>query len=217
MVMKNKRRIICLYLFCILCCLLGTGCSLFSSQASPPDYTNMKKSQLQTSVAIIPHSLEDLERYSQYIVEGVLQNDAETCVSVDSQLEGAVPYAGATKSSLVITRVLKDNGELQAGDSIPIYEPFYVYDVQDEPCLFYMTSYLPSEAGKTYLFFLNKNALDGYAPSGMENSRFPVPSTQTRASVDIDSLTKEDLSLAESADLEKYKALYKEVLEEYGE
>ena len=29
--------------------------------------------------------------------------------------------------------------------------------------------------------------------------------------------TKEDLSLAESADLEKYKALYKEVLEEYGE
>ena len=64
---------------------------------------------------------------------------------------------------------------------------------------------------------LNKNALDGYAPSGMENSRFPVPSTQTRASVDIDSLTKEDLSLAESADLEKYKALYKEVLEEYGE
>ena len=51
----------------------------------------------------------------------------------------------------------------------------------------------------------------------VEYSRYPVPSTQTRASVDIDSLTKEDLSLAESADLEKYKALYKEVLEEYGE
>lgn len=191
---------------------------VFSGCATQPDDdTNMKKSQLQTSVAIIPHTLEELERYSNYIVEGVLQNDAETCVSVDSQLEGALPYAGATKSSLLLTRVLKGGEELQAGDSIPIYEPFYVYDVQKEPCLFYMSCYLPSEAGKTYLFFLSKNALGGYAPSGMENSRFPLPDAQTPDTADVDAMTREDLSLAEDADLEEYKALYQEVLDKYGE
>ena len=80
-----------------------------------------------------------------------------------------------------------------------------------------LPNYCPSEPGKTYLFFLNQNDAGGYAPSGFENSRFPLPNAQARSAASIDALTAEDLYLAEGVDLESYKALYREVLEAYAE
>lgn len=190
----------------VLCLVLScAGCS-FAENA--PDYSKMRKSQLQGAV-VMPHSLEDLERYSDYIVEGVLQSDAETCVSVAPLLGGS--QAGATKSTLYIARVLKDGGELREGDAIPLYEPYYVSDVREEPRLFYFGGYLPSETGKPYLFFLTKNELDGYAPSGLENARFPVCGED-----EVDALTRADLCLSAEANLDEYKALCKEVQAAYG-
>lgn len=195
-----------LSLLCVVCLVLS--CAGCFSAAAAPDYSKMRKSQLQ-GAAVMPHSLEDLERYSDYIVEGVLQSDAETCVSAASPLGGL--QAGATKSTLYIARVLKDGGELREGDAVPLYEPYYVSDVQKEPCLFYFGGYLPSETGKAYLFFLTKNELGGYSPSGLENARFPVCSED-----EADTLTRAELCLSVEANLDEYRALCREVLAAYG-
>ena len=180
------------------------------------DYASMEKSQLQGSL-LMPISLEQLEQHSDCIVQGVLQNDAETCVTADPRFEWAMPSSGATKSTLTVTTILKGDGLLSIGDAISLYEPYYVYEVEGEPRLLYYSYYCPSEPGKTYLFFLNQNDAGGYAPSGFENSRFPLPDAQARGAASIDALTAEDLYLAEGVDLESYKALYREVLEAYAE
>ena len=123
-------------------------------------YEEMEKSQLQGSL-LMPHSLEQLEQHSDCIVQGVLQNDAETCVTADPRFEWAMPSSGATKSTLTVTTILKGDGLLSIGDAISLYEPYYVYEVEGEPRLLYYSYYCPSEPGKTYLFFLNQNDAGG--------------------------------------------------------
>ena len=66
---------------------------------------------------------------------------------------------------------------------------------------------LPFRTGENVSFLLNQNDAGGYAPSGFENSRFPLPDAQARGAASIDALTAEDLYLAEGVDLEGYKAL----------
>ena len=108
-------------------------------------------------------------------------------------------------------------------DSFPLVMPFRYTNLTmfmrwkgNHGCSIILIIALPNR-GKTYLFFLNQNDAGGYAPSGFENSRFPLPDAQARSAASIDALTAEDLYLAEGVDLESYKALYKEVLEAYAE
>ena len=201
--------------FCFLVLALTILLTFFGCK-NRPDYANMEKSQLQASMLSPPDTLDKLLDRCNTVVQGILQDDAQTELKMNSTFGIEIITSGTTKSTLHITQVLQAEG-LVVGDNISIYEPYYVVESNENPCLFYLSNYLPAESGKEYIFFLNEKEPGRFIVDAVEYSRYPVPSTQTRASVDIDSLTKEDLSLAESADLEKYKALYKEVLEEYGE
>ena len=121
-----------------LSCALAAGLTIFFFAACDSntyaDYASMEKSQLQGSL-LMPHSLEQLEQHSDCIVQGVLQNDAETCVTADPRFEWVMPSSGATKSTLTVTTILKGDGLLSIGDAISLYEPYYVYEVEGEPRL----------------------------------------------------------------------------------
>ena len=98
-----------------LSCALAAGLTIFFFAACDSntyaDYASMEKSQLQGSL-LMPISLEQLEQHSDCIVQGVLQNDAETCVTADPRFEWAMPSSGATKSTLTVTTILKGDGLL---------------------------------------------------------------------------------------------------------
>lgn len=84
----------------------------------------------------------------------------------------------------------------------PFFEQYLTQ--AENPCLFYLSNYLPAESGKEYIFFSNEKEPGHFIVDAVEYSRYPVPETQERSAVDINSLTKEELFLAE-------------VIETYGE
>lgn len=200
----------CFLVFAMTVLLVFCGC------ANRPDYANMEKSQLQASMLSPPDTLDKLLDRCHVVVQGILRNDAQTELKTNSTFGIEIINSGATKSTLHITKVLQAQ-EIGEGDDISIYEPYYAAEYNEKPCLFYLSNYLPAEPGKEYIFFFNEKESGGYIADAVEYSRYPVPETQAWDEAEMDSLTREELFLAEGADLEKYMALYKEVLDEYGE
>lgn len=200
-----RFRVLILAMAVLLAC---SGC------ADRPDTANMKKSRLQAGMLSPPDTLELLLERCGVVVRGVLQNDARTELQINTTFGIEIISSGTTKSTLCLTKVLQAEG-LREGDCISIYEPYYVVESGEEPCLFYLSNYLPAEAGKEYIFFLNEKEPGRYIVDAVEYSRFPVPEPWAPG-VELDSLTRSDLFLAPDADLETYKALYREVLDAYG-
>ena len=204
-----------------LSCALAAGLTIFFFAACDSniyaDYASMEKSQLQGSMLAPPDTLAKLQDYTDFAVRGILQSDQKSEYDfAPAYLRMDHPLSGSTISGLQVTEVLWSKEELsvQTGSRISIFEPYYAYEYHETPTLFYYSNYLPSEPGKEYIFFLNQRDGD-YIVTWMESARFPLPDTQSAAS--IDALTAEDLYLAEGVDLESYKSLYKEVLEAYAE
>ena len=159
-------------------------------------------------------SLSDLEEQSDYIVRGVLQDDAK------QKLEMNEGYAiwGVTVSHLKITDVYE--GNIDIGDSIPVAERYYTKEV-DGKVFRYEMDYTPSVPDKEYIFFLIKESDDNeflkglYTPVGREAGRFLVPAEESSISVNsIENGSEGELQLI-GIDPEIYGGIYEEVIEKY--
>lgn len=160
--------------------------------------------------------LSDLEENTDYIVCGKLMDDGEQHLHY-SERTGVATY-GYITSTLEITASYK--GDLSVGDKITLGEEYYIDKFEGEDFVFNDSNYYPSDVGKEYLFFLkgypaNHPVFPGiYYPVGYELGRYPVPPAQTRASIDVDTYTNEQLNLG-PLDSEGYRYFFEEVLEKY--
>ena len=158
-------------------------------------------------------TLEGLESRASNIVRGRIGNDAHTMFQFDDIDEPTRPQRGYTFVSLEITEVIK--GDLAAGSTITIIEPYYIID----GTLYTRSHYLPSTPGVEYFFFLGSQLSD-LAPDGFEGAYGVLHSERGRYLVtrNIENLQAYDVQyryLGTRANVELYMRLWREVLEAY--
>lgn len=178
--------------------------------------TGVKSAEIEADTLYNPQTVEELEKLSPNIFEGILSDDGGQTVDT-MDLEGQeVPFYGRTVSSLKVTKVYK--GNLKKGDSIKFAECYYTLNTGKGKTIYHLGNYMPSKPDKKYLFFLsekkdNNDIHDVYNTTVLEKSRYPVPS-KTFDRMSIQTQTNEELSLGPK-DPEDYKALYEKVLDKY--
>ncbi|OCM99993.1 hypothetical protein A7X67_11555 [Clostridium sp. W14A] len=183
---------------------------------------------------LIPQNLEELEAGCTDIVQGVFRGTgnrqanqhvmAESDFTVEdgagNVMLGALefPDRTVTVSSLQITKVLK--GGLRAGQAIPLGEEYHREEKDGKGKIYYNLDYLPSTAGREYLFFLNEDndassTFYGlYSPYSGAWGRYRVRSAEELKTRSVDSMIKWELEFGrDSAD--DYKSIYKEVIAKY--
>lgn len=173
----------------------------------------------------IPETAAELEEKSDIMVQGILLEGSEEILeTMDLGLPEPFVSYGTTISPLKITKVIK--GDLAVGDTINLAEPYYkkIVDGKETTVIFagreYMGLYNPCQIGKEYLLCLDEfndipdHPSDAYGLMWRELGRYPVVSPLSRAFLDVDSMTNEDLDFREG-DASGYKEIYKGVIELY--
>lgn len=176
-----------------------------------------------------PSSLDEYEEEVDCIVKGILSDDSEevlreSSIDLGNEKTAKVVTGGWTITSLQITEVLK--GDLKAGDTIRLDEPYRVENRDDGPTViidnFYPNNYVPAEKGKEYLFFLihqdesRGKFADTYAVNSRVYNHFPVISSKTR-SVGTDLFTQ-NMTELEAEILgcdETYLDFYQQAIDKY--
>ena len=169
---------------------------------------------------LLIENLDDLEEHSDYIVKGVLQDDAELKTE---KLVDTIYYAGMT-SHIEITEVYK--GDFQKGDSILLTEPYIDENIRQQyweeqnivlTRISNLNSYIPCEANQEYVFFLvesyggkRENWRNTYLLQGEAFGKYPVPDDNDLSNRDFE----EETGLSKS-DSEIYEGIYEEVIEKY--
>lgn len=194
-----------------------SACAAKPGSAVPSSLEEIPLSNENTHVAVMdgdrfydPQSLEEEEKYADYVVKGVLLNDAKQKLrSFDSKFV----YWGVTVSTLKITWVYR--GNLTIGDRIPIAESYYTLRQNGETTR-YELAYAPSTPGQEYIFFLGKEDGDFlrgfYVPVMGEKGRYRVQDIGFLPEIDF--LSKKDLNLTVS-EANVYKSIYKQVMNQY--
>ena len=160
-------------------------------------------------------SLEEIESRTDYIVRGILKDDAMQKL----ERHGDAVTWGVTVSSFEITEVYR--GDLEVGDVIPIAERYYTEE-ENGQVYRHELGYAPSKPEEEYIFFLiyedgeESQFLKGlYTPVGKEAGRFPVPKLQTQSiENDTENGVYEDFYLVRTKP-EVYEGIYKDVIEKY--
>ena len=154
-------------------------------------------------------TLADLEYRTPNIVRGRLLNDAHMVFQFGHEAHPTIVTFGHNVVSLEILEVIK--GDLRAGDTIRIREPYYIH----HRALFTGSDYLPSTPYIEYIFFLS-NVVTGSSVEGLngafptadsERSRFPV-----LCGADAQDFSDTVFGLGTHADVEVYARLWEEVM-----
>lgn len=196
-----------------------SACAAKPVSAVPSSLEEIPPVDDKTQVAVIdgdrafdPQSLEEEEKYADYVVKGVLLNDAKQKVK---RFDDKLAIWGVTVSTLKITWVYR--GGLTIGDRIPVAENYYTV-VENGNTIRREFAYAPSVPEKEYVFFLGKengknSFLDGfYVPVMGEKGRYPVEDIGFLPEIDF--LSKKDLNLTVT-DPDVYKSIYKQVMNKY--
>ena len=196
-----------LAIFIMLALLLLSGCT---NKAN--DYDEVQ--HISQVLLYYETTLDGLESRAANIVRGRISGDSEMIFSRSNNINGR-PSPLYSVISLDLTEVIK--GELVAGETIRIIEPFYI----DNRILYTRGNYLPSREGQEYVFYLHTPAPESDSASlgivgahfvlHQDRGRYLVPS---ESQLEAGSFTREELSLGEK-DTDIYMNLYQEVIDAY--
>lgn len=236
--MYKRLRIACL---CILVALSGCtstdiypGTSNMESSSSEETSNSTNIVEEESSDIFLPQNstggsadtmlliedLDDLEENSDYIVKGILQNDATL---TSEELTTGIWFA-ITATHLEVTEIYK--GDMENGELILLAEPYLEEGLREE----YLETqqivldtlsedYSPSIPDKEYIFFLKKVKVgrgdpeiwgNMYSPTDGEIGRYLVPDTQ----MSMLNSSEQEINLY-SADPEIYEGIYEDVIEKY--
>ena len=178
-----------------------------------------KVSYSQNSYVFFETTLEGLEYRSENVVRGRIAGDFKIISQYTNPFHRTEPSYSCTSVSLEILEVIK--GDLRAGDTIRIIEPYVI----EKGVLFTTGNYLPSRPGQEYFFFLD-GLFDRYFDGDVteeyiefaghyfvlhdERGRYLVPDSGTRTQ----DFTRAELSLGEDS-IDLYMRLYEEVVNAY--
>ena len=200
--------------------LLVSGCAGAGGRAVRPHHYGSFDEVMHIHVSPAPNwrpleSIADLEEMTPNIVRARMGDDAEIVFQIN-ELRPERPSAGHNIVSIEILEVIK--GDLQAGETIRIVEPYYIND----GTLISFCSYLPSIPGREYFLFLSypitrergfegipEEYLDAFWVIHGANGRFYIPN----AGADLNHFTAEDLSMGAITDL--HLRLWQEVIDAY--
>ena len=195
-----------------------SGCS---PSERPRDNTGLRYDEMQSIGnsfrSYDAENLEELEKYSEVIVRGYINDDSETVLQRLSDDKDSKEYntilAGHTVSTLCVTEVYK--GDINTGDSLKIAEPYYAVERREKNILIYSDNYLPSEIDGEYIFFLSAKVVgdvlkDVRFPLFSERGRYPIMRLQKR----LEAYTNLELKLG-TDDSEQYRDFYAQVKEKY--
>ena len=188
-----------------------------------PDYYSMIDSPTMASTMNNPLTLNEVESLSNTVIKATFLKTLKEEHVLDSFGE---PYARFTHSQIEVEDVYQ--GNVQPGDILELFEPYYIKEVDGKTYLTHHENYYPCEPGKSYIMFLletsgiEHDSRYGFLPdqkyyafSWCERSRFPVIDTNARSETDISALSNEDLDLSPNASTGLYKKLYQEAIDKY--
>lgn len=183
--------------------------------ASSNKNTNVETSTVNALMSRYPDNLDDLEKYSDYIVKGKIQEGSKSeLIYADGSDDVVMSFT--TVTPLEINQVYK--GDLEVGQIVEICEKYYKSEIDGKIHIRHFGDYMPSTVDGEYIFFLNKckegTKWEGkYSVSYFERSRYPV-FPKTRSALSVDELDNSDLNL-DTGDATIYKELLKEVMDKY--
>ena len=188
-----------------------------------PDYYSMVESQAMASTVNNPLTLNEVESLSDTIVKATFLGVVKQEGLLNSFGEYSLRF---THSQIKVNEVYQ--GNVQPGDILELFEPYYIKEVDGKTYLTHHENYYPCEPGKSYIMFLletsgiEHDSRYGFLPdqkyyafSWCERSRFPVIDTNARSETDISALSNEDLDLSPNASIGLYKKLYQEAIDKY--
>lgn len=193
--------------------------AIYSEIASEkPDFYSMQDNGLLASTAISISTLDEVEQNSDVIVQATFEGAIK---QEDVYTETGKFLFATTRSSLRVEKVFQ--GTVKEGDIIPLLEPYYINNRNDEPMVTHFESYYPSESGKSYIWFLreihnpNVDVPNGYHYELVrcERGRYPVINTASRANTDVDNMSNRELDLSPNGNAGVYKDILKDVIDKY--
>ena len=172
---------------------------------------------------------EGLEYWATNIVRARMMDDATIVFARTDQANPERITLGYNIVSINIIEVV--SGDLTAGQTIRIIEPYFVYN----GVLDIWADYMPSVPHQEYVFFLGSQIgenrmeefIGAYWGIHNERSRFPVPGGRTRASImqhlgedgrfsaDTQNFESALFGLGRFANVETYMSIWEEVMNEY--
>lgn len=145
------------------------------------------------------YSLDELESYAQYVVKGRI---------VDEGQDMHVGSHSYTRTGFEISKVYR--GDLEAGQTIYLEEPYYQEKVVDENYTRYYNGYTKSIVGDEYIFFLDKRPdMEEYRTVMASLSRYNL-SRQDTIGEDVDNQSTKKVFNAEN-----HSKIKEEVLQKY--
>ena len=120
-----------------------------SSESYPLVFDEVQHTLASRSIPL-GTTLEELQRGTESIVRGRIQNDARMVWQFNNILTPTVPTTGNNFVSLEILEVIQ--GDLRVGDVITLAEPYFILD----GVLITFGNYLPSIPYQEYFFFLDE-------------------------------------------------------------
>lgn len=200
--------------------IMGNDAPQAESESKSSDYYSMMENATEASTVNNPITLKEIEQLSNAIIRATFLDVIKQEEFLDSF---GTPIYAFTHSSICVDEVYA--GNVKAGDVLSIFEPYYITENNGTYILTHHGNYYPSEAGKSYIWFLNQRSgavydtafgLDPdqnyYALSWCERSRYPVIES---ASANADNMSNQDLDLSPSGSSFVYKKIYNEVIQKY--
>lgn len=193
--------------------------TIYSETANEkPDFYSMHDNGLLASTAINISTLDEVEQNSDIIVQATFVSAVK---QEDVYTETGKFLFATTRSSLQVEKVFQ--GSIKEGDIIPLLEPYYIDNRNDEPMVTHFESYYPSESGKSYIWFLreihnpNVDVPNGYHYELVrcERGRYPVINTASSANSDVDNMSNRELDLSPNGNAGVYKKIFKDVIDKY--
>lgn len=203
---------------------IGNGFAEKESESNFPDYYSMIDNPMPASTFHNPVTLQEIEQESDTIIRG-------TFLGVIMQEEEYDPSFGTfvygfTHSSIRVEEVY--SGNVKVGDTIALFEPYYVQQRDNQTILSHHENYYPTKTDKSYIWFLSENAGSNYdafwglepnkfyySPLYCERGRYPAIDAASSAPVDVDNMSNRELDLSPSGSSLAYKKIYREVISKY--
>jgi hypothetical protein len=173
------------------------------------------------SLLFFETTLEGLESRATHIVRGRIADDAATILDYATEFDPPRFAMGYTVVSLEIYEVFK--GDLTAGDTIRMLEPYYIRN----GILFARHNYMPSIPYQEYIFFLSPQVDPEWLAHDQQalaytfpvvhgsNGRFRVPE---HSRVEAQAFTATDLSLGTQSgrfNIDLHRRLWQDVIDAF--
>lgn len=189
-----------------------------------PDYYSMIDNPMPASTLHNPVTLQEIEQESDTIIRGTFLGVIRQEEEYDPNF-GTFVY-GFTRSSIRVEEVY--SGNVKVGDTIELFEPYYVQQRDNQTILSHHENYYPTKTDKSYIWILSENqganydAFWGfepdkfyYSPLYCERGRYPAIDAASSAPVDVDNMSNRELDLSPSGSSLAYKKIYREVIGKY--